>query len=84
MKSCVNDAAQCFIRFGQKSHMQKHVITVHMKEKPYKCDQCSYQTATRSTLNRHVSVIHKGAKAFQCQVRIAEDIFYKSTMKLPN
>ena len=64
--------------------MQKHVITVHMKEKPYKCEQCSYQTATRSTLNRHVSVIHKGAKAFQCQVRIAEDIFYKSTMKLPN
>ena len=50
--------------------MQKHVITVHMKEKPYKCEQCSYQTATRSTLNRHVAVIHKGAKAFQCQVRI--------------
>ena len=49
--------------------MQKHVITVHMKEKPYKCEQCSYQTATRSTLNRHVSVIHKGAKAYQCQVR---------------
>ena len=40
--------------------MQKHVITVHMKEKPYKCDLCAYQTGSRGTLDRHIGVVHKG------------------------
>ena len=39
--------------------MQKHVMTVHMKEKPYKCKECSFQTATYATLNKHISVVHK-------------------------
>ena len=43
--------------------MQKHVITVHMKEKPYKCDQCIYQTSSRGTLDRHIGVVHKGSKS---------------------
>ena len=47
--------------------MQKHVITVHMKEKPYKCDQCTYQTSSRGTLDRHIGVVHKGSKSYECQ-----------------
>ena len=39
--------------------MQKHVMTVHMKEKPYKCKECTFQTATYATLNKHISLVHK-------------------------
>lgn len=55
-------------RFGQKAHLQKHVITVHRREKPYKCDSCAYQSSTKSTLHKHIAVIHHKDKPFRCQL----------------
>ena len=48
--------------------MQKHVMTVHMKEKPYKCKQCTFQTSTYATLGKHMSLVHK--------VRVAKQKYY--------
>ncbi len=33
----------CQVRFGQKAHLKKHIITTHFKEKPYKCGLCGHQ-----------------------------------------
>ena len=49
--------------------MKNHVMTVHFKEKPYKCDLCEYQTKTKKALEKHKGKKHNDVtKQYQCQV----------------
>jgi KRAB domain-containing zinc finger protein len=51
--------------FTQKSGLKRHTLTVHAKEKTYKCEQCDYATSDPYSLTGHKRT-HTGEKPYQC------------------
>eukprot|EP00171_Calliarthron_tuberculosum_P017718 IDg17718t1 len=58
--------------------MEKHVISVHLRLRPYACDMCdkkfgeksnlTKQFAFRDGLMRHVRLVHMNERNFDCDV----------------
>ena len=46
--------------------MNKHVVSVHERKKPFKCEICDYSCAQKRSLNIHVAAVHEGNKPFKC------------------
>ena len=49
----------CARDFSLKADMEKHILSVHEKKKPFKCDTCDYCTSHRHALKRHIATVHK-------------------------
>ena len=46
--------------------LRKHVMSVHEKLKPYKCEICDKSFAAVGNLNSHVSLVHEKSAQVQC------------------
>ena len=46
----------CNKGFKRKASIKSHILTVHEKQRPYKCDVCDRKLSTSSSLKRHKKV----------------------------
>ena len=51
--------------FKHKQLLKVHIQTVHLRIKPYKCNQCDFTSARKSHLTTH-KFNHTGEKPFKC------------------
>jgi hypothetical protein len=57
---------QCEKSFGHKSNLNKHVKTVHLKQKNFKCEHCEKSFGQKGHLKVHIKTIHLNQKNFHC------------------
>ena len=57
----------CTASFKKSSHLKQHVLSVHSRLKPFKCDVCDKNFVTRGSLNGHLRT-HTMDQAFQCSI----------------
>ena len=58
---------------SQKSQMNRHVISVHEGEKPFKCDICDY-TRFLKRKNTYSDIFHVERKPFKCSVKSSMNV----------
>lgn len=59
----------CFKAYTSKSHLDRHIVTVHMPRENdvvYSCPQCLKPYASRQNLKRHLNTVH--LHSFTCSV----------------
>jgi KRAB domain-containing zinc finger protein len=59
----------CGVEFKKTSKLQRHMMTVHSTEKPFKCLQCNFATKTNDALCYHFKRMHDNkskTKYFAC------------------
>jgi len=44
--------------FDRKALLKRHVLAVHLKDKPFLCPECHYGSSHKSNLDRHMKTIH--------------------------
>ena len=54
--------------FSRKDVLVRHVIGVHEKKKPHKCEKCNKTYSQKSHLNEHISTFHENIKKFACDI----------------
>jgi len=45
----------CDKTFGQKGTLNRHINTVHLKQKNFKCEQCEYTCGQKDHLKKHIN-----------------------------
>ena len=50
------------------TNIEAHVATLHMTEKPFKCDKCDYSHATKVGLKNHKLYFHPKGNAHMCHI----------------
>ena len=56
----------CYISFGLRGHLNKHVSTVHEGKKPFKCKIFDVQFEVKHKLNEHIASVHEERNHFKC------------------
>lgn len=41
---------------------------VHLKDRPFHCDECGYSAATKGLVQKHVQTVHRKEKPFACEI----------------
>ena len=72
---------QCDNTFKTKQGLEKHVSTIHNKEKNYHCEQCMQSFGQKCSLLRHITSIHDGARKQECNI-CHKTFSQKSNMKI--
>ncbi|GAB0096618.1 zinc finger protein 732-like isoform X1 [Sergentomyia squamirostris] len=63
----IHPCPHCEKRFSKMPKMQAHVRAVHIKEKPFICEECGKTFATNDGLKEH-RIIHSDETPFQCSL----------------
>ena len=63
------------------NNLKRHKNVIHLKIKPYSCDQCSSTFGTKGDLTKHVNGIHLKLKPFTCD-QCSSTFFTNSKLKL--
>ena len=58
----------CQKSFPWLSDLDRHMRSVHMREKGFFCDICHISFSQNSKLSRHVKSVHEGEKPFFCDI----------------
>lgn len=59
-----NQCPHCSFRTAYKTHLTRHIKTVHLKLKPHHCNYCPYKATDRFGLRIHIANNH--GKHYQC------------------
>lgn len=59
---------ECGRAFRERGNMNKHVLSVHRKQKSHQCTQCTKSFAFRDGLLRHISTVHENERRHKCQL----------------
>ena len=62
------ECSLCRYKSGIKSHLNRHIATVHEKKKPFECSMCAYKCGSKSDLNKHIFAVHEKKKPFMCSI----------------
>ncbi|KAK2494001.1 hypothetical protein MC885_004818 [Smutsia gigantea] len=62
----VHQCLHCNHKSSNTSDLKRHIISVHTKDYPHKCDMCDKGFHRPSELKKHMAV-HKGKKMHQCR-----------------
>ena len=54
----------CDKSYGQKSHLNVHIKTIHQK-RIFKCDLCLQEFGYGNSLKLHIDKVHKGVKNYK-------------------
>lgn len=46
--------------------MKRHVTTVHLKDRPYTCDECDASFGRKDKLKRHKQCVHSDERPYMC------------------
>lgn len=57
----------CLRRFSEKSHVKRHISSVHEKSRAFKCDKCDFSCSRKDNLQKHISETHKKPR-FSCEL----------------
>ena len=52
--------------FSRNEILKKHTITIHYKQKNYKCDSCGKSFTQSGYLKIHIMTIHEGERNYKC------------------
>lgn len=58
---------QCNKGLSSKSHLTRHIKTVHENERKYRCTICDYAAKSGSDLRKHLICKHSNKRPHQCQ-----------------
>ncbi|CAB4061798.1 APC [Lepeophtheirus salmonis] len=68
-RSVHTNATSAGIALGKRFHMENHINSVHIQDKPFHCESCSYKAATKGHLEKkHVKTVHNKEKRFPCEI----------------
>ncbi len=59
---------ECGRAFRERGNMNKHVLSVHRKEKSHQCTLCHKSFAFRDGLLRHISTVHENERRHKCDL----------------
>ena len=48
----------CSAAFPTKSHLNKHIASVHEEKKPFQCSTCDFSFSEKGKLKRHIASVH--------------------------
>lgn len=60
--------SQCDRAFRERGNLNKHVLSVHQKQKSHTCAQCGKSFAFRDGLLRHISHVHQNERRYTCEI----------------
>lgn len=61
-----HECNRCLMRFGQKQHLKRHLLTHNQKLKKFKCESCGKKFLQKFYLDVHLRV-HSGDKPYSCK-----------------
>ena len=61
--------------------MNRHLVLVHEKKKPFKCDICNYSCFQKCEIEKHQELVHEKKKPLRCDI-CDYSFFSKSSMKI--
>jgi len=60
------DFIDCKSTFAEKYSFERHIKSVHNREKPYECTQCLKKFSDKSNMKKHTESVHNGEKPYEC------------------
>ena len=64
----VHQCLYCDKSFPVHNKLQRHITSVHEREKPYKCDFCGVSMARKDNIKQHIALIHEKQKPHKCDL----------------
>jgi len=61
---CSHD--ECGFKSHAKTHLTKHINTVHLKLTPFECVECDSKFGQKSNLTTHINTVHLKLTPFEC------------------
>jgi len=69
----------CNSEFKNKCNLQRHIATIHLKERPFKCKSCDSSFQQKCHLKVHMELKHEQKQLFGCD-RCASQFVTKSNL----
>ena len=60
MKKISLSKATAVVQALHETHLNHHVVSVHVGRKPFSCKICDVRFTQSGILNGHISVVHEG------------------------
>ena len=60
------DVDDCKSTFIHRGNLNKHIRSVHNKERPYQCGQCLKKFSDKNSVKWHILIVHDKEKPHQC------------------